>query len=81
MSYKPKCFSDGTVPYLTVSTDDILNNTNNETAFTELTRVFEEHFVVKVQEVSVLKYLNPQNFQYLIGFSIDHTDHTTELVN
>ena len=29
-----KVFSDGTVSYLTVSTDDVLNTTNNETAFT-----------------------------------------------
>ena len=37
--------SDGTVSYLTVSTDDILNTTNNETAFTEIRRVFEEYFL------------------------------------
>ena len=36
-----KVFSDGTVSYLTVSTDDVLNTTNNETAFTELKRAFE----------------------------------------
>ena len=36
--------SDGTVSYLTVSTDDILNTTNNETEFTEPTNLFEEHF-------------------------------------
>ena len=35
-----KVFTDGTVYYLTVSTDDILNTTNNENAFTVLTRVF-----------------------------------------
>ena len=46
-----KVFSDGTVSYCTVSTDDVLNTTNNETALTELTRVFEEHFEMKVQEV------------------------------
>ena len=51
-------FSDGTVSYLTVSTYDVLNNTNNETAFPELTRVFKEHSYMKVQEGSVLKYLN-----------------------
>ena len=32
-----KVFIDGTVSYLKVSTDNVLNNTNNETAFTELT--------------------------------------------
>ena len=44
-----KIFYDGTVSYLTVSTNDILNTTNNETAFPELTKVFEEHFEMKVQ--------------------------------
>ena len=33
-----KVFTDGTVYYLEVSTDDALNTTNNETAFTEPTR-------------------------------------------
>ena len=36
-----KVFSDGTVYYLTVSTDDVLKYITNETAFTELTRFFE----------------------------------------
>ena len=35
-----KVFSDITVSYPTVSTDDFLNTTNNDTSFTELTRVF-----------------------------------------
>ena len=52
-----KVFTDGTVSYITVSTDDALNITNNETAFTELTRVLKENFEMKVQEGSVLKYL------------------------
>ena len=34
-----KFFSDVTVSYLIVSTDDVLNNINNETEFPELTRV------------------------------------------
>ena len=34
-----KVFTDGTVSYLTFYTDDILNITNNETLFTEITRV------------------------------------------
>ena len=37
-----KVFADGTVSYLTVSTDDVLNTNNNENAFPELTRVFKE---------------------------------------
>ena len=36
-----KVFTDGTVSYITVSTDDVLNTTNNETSFTELTRVLK----------------------------------------
>ena len=32
-----KFLTDGTVSYITVSTDDVFNNTNNETAFTEQT--------------------------------------------
>ena len=43
-------FADGTVSYLTVSTDDFLNTNNNDNASTELTRVFKEHFETKVQE-------------------------------
>ena len=34
-------FSDVTVSYLTVSNDDVLNTTNIENAFPELTRVFK----------------------------------------
>ena len=34
-------FDDITVSYLTVSTDDVLNTTNNENAFPETTRVFK----------------------------------------
>ena len=36
-----KVFDDGTVSYPTFSTDDVLNTTNNENAFPELTRVFK----------------------------------------
>ena len=50
-----KFFSDGTVSYLTVSTDDVINANNNETSFPELRRFFEEQFEMKVQEWSVLK--------------------------
>ena len=73
-------FIDGTVSYLTVYTY-VLNNTNNKTAFPELTRVFTEHFEMKLQEGSVLRYLNFLLFQSPIGFSIDQTDHIMELVN
>ena len=44
-----KFFTDGTVSYLKVSTYGVINTTHNETAFPELTRVFEEHFEMKVQ--------------------------------
>ena len=36
-----KVFDYGTLSYLTVSTADVLNTTNNENAFHELTRVFK----------------------------------------
>ena len=76
-----KVFDDCTVSYLTVSTDYVLNTTNNENSFHELTRVFKEHFEMKVQEGSVLKYLNFRIFQSPLGFSIDQTYHIMELVN
>ena len=53
-----KVLSDGTVSCLTVSTDDVLNTTNNDTAFNELRIVFQEAFGIKVQEGSIFKYLN-----------------------
>ena len=53
-----KGFDDGTVPYRKSSIDDIINTNNNENTFPELTRVFKEHFEMKVQEGSVIKYLN-----------------------
>ena len=67
--------------YLTVSTDDVLNTTNNETSFTELRIVFEQNFDMKFQYGSVLKYLNLLIFQSPLGFSVDNTDHIIELVN
>ena len=36
-----KALSDETLSYIKVSTDDVLNTTNNETSFTELIIVFE----------------------------------------
>ena len=76
-----KVFTYGTVSYLTISTDDVLNTTNNETALPELTIVFEEKIEMKVQEGSVLKYSNIRILQYPLGFSVDQTDHIMELAN
>ena len=76
-----KVFSDGTVSYFTVSTDDFLNTTNSEIESTELTRVFEEHFEMKFQEGSVLKYLHLRIFQHPLGFNVYQTYHIMELVN
>ena len=53
-----KVFNGGIVSYLILYTDDVLNTTNNEKSFPELTIVFKEHFEMKVQEGSVIKYLN-----------------------
>ena len=44
-----KVFADVTVSYITVSTDDVLNTTNNENLFPELKRVLKENFEMKVQ--------------------------------
>ena len=44
-----KFFSDGTVSYLTFSTNGVLGTTNNEISFPELTIVLEEHFDMKFQ--------------------------------
>ena len=59
--------------YIAVSTDHDLNNTNKETSFTEMRRVFEGYFEIKVQEVSVLKYLNFRVCQSSLGLSVDQT--------
>ena len=76
-----KVFYDVTVSYPTFSTDYVIKITNNETSFPELRRVFEEHFEMKVQEISVLKYLNFRIFQSPLGFSVSQTDQITKLVN
>ena len=76
-----KVFSDGTVSYLKFSTDDVLNTTNNENSFHKLTRVFKEHFEMKVQQGSILKYLNFCSCQSPLGFSIDQTYQIMKLVN
>ena len=67
--------------YLTVSTDDVLNTTNNKASFTEFTRFFEEKIEMKLQEGSDLKYINFQILQSPLGFSVDQTDQIMELVN
>ena len=38
-----KVFTDVTVSYITVSTDDVLDTTNKETEFPELRSVFEKN--------------------------------------
>ena len=76
-----KFLFDGLVSYLTFSNYDVLNTTNNKTAFPELTIFFEEHFEMKVQEGSVPKYPNLRIFQSPLGFSVDQTDQIMELVN
>ena len=45
----------GTISCLTVSTNYIINNTNNKTDFPYLIKVFQESFEIKIQEGSVLK--------------------------
>ena len=67
--------------YPTVSTDDVLNTTTNETVFPEIAIFFKEHFEMKVQEVSVLKYSFFWICQSPLGFNVYQTDHITELVN
>ena len=42
-------FYDGIESQLTVSTDNVIDTNNTETEFTELRRVFEEYFGIKVQ--------------------------------
>ena len=76
-----KVFYDGTVSYIKVSTDDILNTYNNETKSPELIRVFEEAFEIKFQVGSVLKYINFRIFQSPLGFSVDKNYHIMKLVN
>ena len=70
-----------TVSYLTFYTDDVINTNNNDTDFTELRRVFEEYFEMKVQEGSILKYLHFLISRSPLGIRVGHNDHITELVN
>ena len=76
-----KFLSDLTVSYIIFSTDDVMNTTNNEIAFLEITIFFEEHFEIKFREGSVLKYLNFRVFPSPLGFSVYQTEHIMELVN
>ena len=69
------------VYYITVSTDDVLNTTNDQNAFPKLTICFKEHFEIKLQKGSVLKYLSFRICQSPLGFSIYQIDHIMELVN
>ena len=75
-----KVLSGSTVSYLTVSTDDVLDHTNNKTVFPDLRRFLKEYFEIKSQKGSFLKYLNFRIYQPPLGFSIDHTDNIMELV-
>ena len=76
-----KVFYDGNVPYHMVSVDYFFKTTNNEIAFLEITRVFEEHFQMKVQEVFFLYYVNYRIFHSPLGFSVVNNYHIMELVN
>ena len=76
-----KVFPDGTVSCLTVSNGDVLNDNNNETEFPKLRIFYEEVFEIKVQDISILKYMVFRISQYPPGFSIDQTDHIMELVD
>ena len=67
--------------YLKVSTDDFLNTTNKDTYFTEIRKVFEESFYIKIQELSMLKYPNFRIYQSPLGFIIYQTDCIMKLVN
>ena len=76
-----KLFTYGTVIYLRVSTDNIIDTTNNETSFHEPTILKKKSFEMKLQEGSVRKYLKFRTCQYPLGFSVDQNDHIMELVN
>ena len=53
-----KVFSDVTLSYITVSTDNFLNTNNSETESPKLRKLLEEAFEIKFQEGYVIKYLN-----------------------
>ena len=58
-----------------------MNNSNNQTEFSELRNVFEEKIEIKVQKVSLLKNMDFWISQYPLELSIDQTDHIMDLVN
>ena len=69
-----KVFSDVNVSYLKVSTDDDLNTTKMK-----WTKHFsEEASEIKVQEGSVLRYINFQFCQYHIWFSLYQNDEVND---
>ena len=78
-----RLFSDVTVSYLTVYTDNVIhiNNNSNDTAFLEIRKVFEESFDIKFQEVYVPKYLDFLIDKSPLGFIIDNNDHTMDMMN
>ena len=63
-----KVLSGGTVSCIPVSSYDVINTTNNNTAFPELRELFEGLFEIKLQEEYVLKYLNFSDFSVLSWF-------------
>ena len=48
-----KVFSDRNFPYITVSTDDVINTANNETSFTELRKVFEYYIYISPRSICI----------------------------
>ena len=69
------------VYFFTVSTDDLINNTNNDSAFTETKKIFEEAFEIKIQEGSVIRYLKIRIYLSPLGVSIYQTYNIMDLVN
>ena len=72
-------FSGVNVSYLTVSTGDVLNDTNNYEAFQQFKICFEDNFRLMINEGSVMKYSNFRISQSHIGFSIHFIEHLVEL--
>ena len=69
------------VSCLTVSTDDEINITNNDSSFGEIKKYFEEAFDIKIQVGYVIEYINLCIDQYPLGFNIYQTDHIMNLFN
>ena len=46
---------DGTVTYITVSDNSVLNTNNNKILFTEIRKLFEDAFGIKIQQEYFLK--------------------------